>query len=75
MRAKPVTIAEYIEQMEERMRPVEHNCATCFKMPHCWLHEPDFVLEAMKSCWTPRPVPHYINNIKTTIQDEDSSAK
>lgn len=66
MRAKPVTIAEYIEQMEERMRPVEHNCATCFKMPRCWLNKPDFASDAMKGCWKQRPVPHYINNIKTT---------
>lgn len=59
-----MTVEEKYNQMQAKLKPVRHECSTCFDMPSCWMHDVDFALDAVKECWKPRPVPAYIKNLE-----------
>ena len=59
-----MTVEEAYNQMQKRMKPVPPTCINCFKMPACWLNEEDFNPDAVKSCYEPRQIPHYIKNLE-----------
>ena len=65
-RPKTMTIDEYYRKMEERTPKRE--CSTCGQMPSCWLHDKGFSLDAVKECWTVRPVPSYVTDIKKNVR-------